>query len=68
MDDILPRRYSDSNTADTQQLVQDYTAGIPKIDLRVVRQKQPPAAGGERKVASLSDERWSYGTQSLSVV
>jgi hypothetical protein len=66
MDDILPHRYSDSNTADTQQLVQDYTAGIPKIDLRV-RQKQPPAAGGERKVASLSDEQW-YGTQSLSVV
>jgi len=58
MDDILPRRYSDSNTADTQQLVQDYTAGIPpKIDLGVVRQKQPPAAAGERKVASLSDEQ-----------
>jgi len=66
MDDILPRRYSDSNTADTQQLVQDYTAGIPKIDLRA-RQKQPPAAEEERKVASLSDEQW-YGTQSLCVV
>jgi hypothetical protein len=54
MDDTLPRRYSDSSTADMQRPVQDCTAGSQKTGLRV--QRTPQAADG-RRAASPSDER-----------